>query len=545
VKRSTTTPTPATSTAEAVLTRSRTKPQIRRSSRSNIGKVDRDGVYYPTFESDLAQAKVKTATPKKSNNSSSGRASGKAKSAKQPKEQVSSFENYRGADLNHSTVQVRTKSSDGTMQTYEADHVIVTVPLGILQIPCDQPGHITFSPPLPQYKRDSINKAGFGHYNKCALAFPYRFWDEQENDDFWGVAAAADDKLGVSILAVDLGRAHKKNTAATGLDQSVDGNGDIPVMLLIFGGAYASTMESLTDEQVVGEAMDVIREAWGSKVEHVPNPIDYAVTRWGQDKYTRGSFSFVQPGADGYVEALKISRPIFDPYPAISSSGGKGTKPSRRQQRESQKRPVILFAGEHSTSFHPSTLHGAYLSGIREAYRLDLTLEPGMNRNIEFDKKCIYDRTFDMSWKSIGPDLVRERPRKKQRAGAAPKKGAEASAITSLEDVTLLRGVDTHGSDTRGIGIVATQMFPMPVDNGTRKTGKGLARRYDELEKDGCNAAYSSSSSKVVSPNDGEDLWLVASGDDRDEEEYWDEAAAIEADHIASYTTSSSTGAKS
>ena len=35
----------------------------------------------------------------------------------------------------------------------------------------------------------------------------------------------------------------------------------------------------------------------------------------------------------------------------------------------------VQFAGEATTKYHPSTIHGAYLTGIREASRLDLTFD--------------------------------------------------------------------------------------------------------------------------------------------------------------------------
>lgn len=43
---------------------------------------------------------------------------------------------------------------------------------------------------------------------------------------------------------------------------------------------------------------------------------------------------------------------------------------------------------------HPSTIHGAFLSGIREAYRLDCALDPEGNSNINFSDEQLYERTF-------------------------------------------------------------------------------------------------------------------------------------------------------
>ena len=95
----------------------------------------------------------------------------------------------------------------------------------------------------------------------------------------------------------------------------------------------------------------------------VPDPVDFFVTRWGKDRYARGSFSYVKPDSDGFVEALKIARPVFDPYDPVlsSSSSSKSSNKGKRSNQQSKKgetknRPLILFAGEHTSAVYPSTI---------------------------------------------------------------------------------------------------------------------------------------------------------------------------------------------
>ena len=76
--------------------------------------------------------------------------------------------------------------------------------------------------------------------------------------------------------------------------------------------------------------------------------------------------------------------------------------------------------------------------------------------------------------------------------------------------------------------------FPIPSQqaNGKKMTGKGIARRYNELTAEGCNAT------RVVAD---EQSWLVdkdqvfvvtGEGGDRLEEYFdWDAAAEIEQEH--------------
>ncbi len=60
---------------------------------------------------------------------------------------------------------VKVECSNG--ETFEADHVILTTPLGVLKS-----GSITFQPPLPDWKQDVIERMGFGLLNKVSLVPP-------------------------------------------------------------------------------------------------------------------------------------------------------------------------------------------------------------------------------------------------------------------------------------------------------------------------------------------------------------------------------------
>lgn len=58
-------------------------------------------------------------------------------------------------------------------QTYQADMVLCTVPLGVLK-----KRTLKFEPELPERKLEAIDKLGFGLLNKVAMVFPYVFWGE-------------------------------------------------------------------------------------------------------------------------------------------------------------------------------------------------------------------------------------------------------------------------------------------------------------------------------------------------------------------------------
>lgn len=74
---------------------------------------------------------------------------------------------------------VRVTTENG--KTFDADAVIVTVPLGVLKANVPQ-----FEPRLPNWKEAAIADLGIGNENKIALAFESVFWP---NVEFLGVVA--------------------------------------------------------------------------------------------------------------------------------------------------------------------------------------------------------------------------------------------------------------------------------------------------------------------------------------------------------------------
>ena len=52
------------------------------------------------------------------------------------------------------------------IETYRAEAVLVTVPLGVLK-----ENVIVFDPPLPEEKQSAIDRLGFGNLNKVRIFF--------------------------------------------------------------------------------------------------------------------------------------------------------------------------------------------------------------------------------------------------------------------------------------------------------------------------------------------------------------------------------------
>jgi lysine-specific histone demethylase 1 len=103
---------------------------------------------------------------------------------------------------------------------------------------------------------------------------------------------------------------------------------------------------SETDEECVAGVMRVLRDIF-AEATTVPDPVDVAVTRWGADPYARGSYSNISPRGTG------------DDYDALAEPVAE----------------TLFFAGEATSRTHPATMHGAFLSGNREAARVHFALK--------------------------------------------------------------------------------------------------------------------------------------------------------------------------
>ena len=63
-------------------------------------------------------------------------------------------------------------------QVFNADAVVVSVPLGVLK---EEPVVLNFKPELPEWKTAAIDRLGFGNLMKVVLCFEKRFWDTSTN----------------------------------------------------------------------------------------------------------------------------------------------------------------------------------------------------------------------------------------------------------------------------------------------------------------------------------------------------------------------------
>jgi monoamine oxidase len=182
----------------------------------------------------------------------------------------------------------------------DARHVIVTLPIGVLQA-----GAVTFDPPLPDPKREAIERLGAGHVDKVVLLFDTPFWPE-------GMKGVFTDLDGQSWKVVGAGRA----------------------LRALMGGRAAQRFEAAPDPvaRAVRELEAVFEVELGGRL------LAGRFAGWGADPWSRTGYSYVPPGGRGLRAAL--AAPLGS---------------------------VLFFAGEATHVVRPATVHGAIESGERAA----------------------------------------------------------------------------------------------------------------------------------------------------------------------------------
>ncbi|XP_067386871.1 lysine-specific histone demethylase 1A isoform X3 [Emydura macquarii macquarii] len=223
-------------------------------------------------------------------------------------------------------IAVNTRSTSQTF-IYKCDAVLCTLPLGVLK---QQPPAVQFVPPLPEWKMSAVQRMGFGNLNKVVLCFDRVFWDPSVN--LFGHVGSTTASRGELFLFWNLYKA--------------------PILLALVAGEAAGIMENISDDVIVGRCLAILKGIFGSSA--VPQPKETVVSRWRADPWARGSYSYVAAGSSGNDYDL-MAQPIT-PGPAIPGAP--------------QPIPRLFFAGEHTIRNYPATVHGALLSGLREAGRI-------------------------------------------------------------------------------------------------------------------------------------------------------------------------------
>jgi len=210
---------------------------------------------------------------------------------------------------------------------FECRHVIVTCSLNYLK-----KNHRTLFPSglFPEKKINTINRMSMGLVDKIFMVFDdMSFWPEDTNSVhplFFN-----DDEYDIKTRWY-----YKVFT----FDKFYDN-----VLLVWLSGDEADYVETLPDSEVSRELTGLLKRLL--KKDDVPEPTELIRTNWNSNPYVLGSYSYINGHSNSTDNIKYLSEPIY-----IKSV------------------PRILFAGEATHADYYTTVHGAYLSGQREAARL-------------------------------------------------------------------------------------------------------------------------------------------------------------------------------
>ncbi|KAH3671556.1 hypothetical protein OGAPHI_000259 [Ogataea philodendri] len=211
-------------------------------------------------------------------------------------------------------------------KSYEADYLICTVPQSILQLEPPQTGAIEWTPALPRTITDPLSKMGYGKLGKIILEFETPFWAHLETDRFVSISSPnVGDSLNVwsyPVLILNMYHINK-----------------VPSLLCFVQGPVTEYLEAHTEK-----VWDYFKPLMKKFTDFPPTPTNIITTQWTADPFARGSYAACRPGDDP-TDVV------------ISLENGLGN---------------VRFAGEHTILDGAGAVHGAWMSGKREAnYLLD------------------------------------------------------------------------------------------------------------------------------------------------------------------------------
>ncbi|KAJ4948859.1 hypothetical protein JOQ06_020382 [Pogonophryne albipinna] len=211
------------------------------------------------------------------------------------------------------------------------------VPLGYLK----KHHSSLISPPLPLHKLHSVERLGFGTTNVIYVEFDSPWWDA----DCENIYLVWEDEDGMVDQVPDVQRSWIKKLFGFTVLKPTERYGH--VLCGWIAGHESEYMETLSEQEVTHTMTQLIRRFTGNPTV---TPRRALRSQWFHDPWTYGSYSY--PGKGCSVQDLEN---MMEPLP----TDGSLLQPLQ-----------VLFAGEATHTCYFSTVHGALLTGWREADRL-------------------------------------------------------------------------------------------------------------------------------------------------------------------------------
>ena len=130
--------------------------------------------------------------------------------------------------------------------------------------------------------------------NKVVLEFDRPFWEGTVDADFFGVVQPDPSNRGFLFMWWNFFRVIGK-----------------PILTALVAGPPAYRVEAQDPREVVREAVDTLQRVFGDSARDARLRSSY-VTRWrAAEKFSRGSYSYIPPNADG-TDYDAMAEPVAD-----------------------------------------------------------------------------------------------------------------------------------------------------------------------------------------------------------------------------------------
>ena len=176
---------------------------------------------------------------------------------------------------------------DGVAETFTAEKIVVTLPLGVLKAPADEPGSLRISPEPPAY-RAAIDSLRMGHALRLILRFRTRVWESVTEDPVGYLHAEPDAPFPTWWTSMPV-RA--------------------PLITAWAGGPKAEGLAKLPEKELVRLALETLSKILSKPVDELRRELQaHYYHDWLHDPFCRGAYSYIS--VDGVGPASRFSEPI-------------------------------------------------------------------------------------------------------------------------------------------------------------------------------------------------------------------------------------------
>jgi monoamine oxidase len=160
---------------------------------------------------------------------------------------------------------------------YEAEQLVIAVPLGVLQASKQEKGAITFEPEITAYSQ-AIQQMGFGAVIKILLEFTHAFWLDQKTET---IADKDVKKMGYLFSDEEI---------PTWWTQVPDQS---KVLTGWIGGPAAADKIAMPDEEILEQGLQSLANIFKRDISELKGMlIARRIINWTADPFTRGSYAY-------------------------------------------------------------------------------------------------------------------------------------------------------------------------------------------------------------------------------------------------------------